>query len=167
MPLPPASSAAAPSSSTTASNTITESKSESKTPSPAFDPAHITVVYVLGGPGAGKGTQCALLVSERSFVHLSAGDLLRAEQNREGSEVGELIRRYIREGTIVPMEITIGLLQKAMQEVRSIKSTLSHLKVLSECLCFLYAALAFHSELDPFSLIRPRRKWTSLARHVS
>lgn len=83
----------------------------------AFDPAYITVVYVLGGPGAGKGTQCAKLVAEKSFVHLSAGDLLRAEQNREGSEVGQLIRGYIREGTIVPMEITIGLLKTAMQEV--------------------------------------------------
>lgn len=84
---------------------------------PSFDPARITVVYVLGGPGAGKGTQCAKLVAEKSFVHLSAGDLLRAEQNREGSEVGQLIRQYIKEGTIVPMEITIGLLRTAMQEV--------------------------------------------------
>jgi len=31
------------------------------------------------GPGAGKGTQCALLAKEFGFVHLSAGDLLRAE----------------------------------------------------------------------------------------
>lgn len=87
------------------------------TSTPAFDPARITVVYVLGGPGAGKGTQCARLVAEKSFVHLSAGDLLRAEQNREGSKVGQLIRQYIKEGTIVPMEITIGLLKTAMQEV--------------------------------------------------
>lgn len=72
---------------------------------------------MLGGPGAGKGTQCAKLVAEKSFVHLSAGDLLRAEQNRPGSEVGQLIRQYIKEGTIVPMEITIGLLKTAMQEV--------------------------------------------------
>ncbi len=34
-------------------------------------------------------------------MHLSAGDLLRAEQNREGSEFGELIKTYIREGNIV------------------------------------------------------------------
>lgn len=83
---------------------------------PAFDPAHITVVYVLGGPGAGKGTQCAKLIDEKDFVHLSAGDLLRAEQQREGSKVGQLIKEYIKEGTIVPMEVTIGLLKAAMQE---------------------------------------------------
>lgn len=84
--------------------------------SPAFDPALVTVVYVLGGPGAGKGTQCAKLVAQRDFVHLSAGDLLRAEQNREGSKVGAMIKQYITEGTIVPMEVTIGLLKTAMQE---------------------------------------------------
>lgn len=38
-----------------------------------------TVFFVLGGPGAGKGTQCAKLVENCGFVHLSAGDLLRAE----------------------------------------------------------------------------------------
>lgn len=86
-----------------------------KTAGPAFDPAHITVIYVLGGPGAGKGTQCAKLVEHKDFVHLSAGDLLRAEQNREGSEVGQLIKEYIREGTIVPSEVTIGLLKTAME----------------------------------------------------
>eukprot|EP01084_Bolivina_argentea_P146063 255861_1 len=39
------------------------------------------VFFVLGGPGAGKGTQCANLVNEFGLVHLSAGDLLRCERN--------------------------------------------------------------------------------------
>ncbi|KAI9096224.1 adenylate kinase-domain-containing protein [Phlyctochytrium arcticum] len=79
-------------------------------------PEDTTVIFVLGGPGAGKGTQCANLVRDYNFVHLSAGDLLRAEQNRPGSEYGELINTYITEGKIVPMEITIALLHKAMKE---------------------------------------------------
>lgn len=37
------------------------------------------VVFVLGGPGAGKGTQSQLLAKEYGFIHLSAGDLLREE----------------------------------------------------------------------------------------
>ena len=45
-----------------------------------YDPSKVVVVFVLGGPGAGKGTHCANLVRDFGFVHLSAGDLLRAEQ---------------------------------------------------------------------------------------
>ncbi|KAJ7285565.1 UMP-CMP kinase [Mycena rebaudengoi] len=90
---------------------------------PVFDSTKVVVIFVLGGPGAGKGTQSARLVEDFGFCHLSAGDLLRAEQHREGSEFGELIQTCIREGTIVPMEVTVKLLQNAMsaamQEGRS------------------------------------------------
>lgn len=72
-----------------------------KAPKPAFSPKDVLVVFVLGGPGAGKGTQCANLVPDFGFVHLSAGDLLREERNREGSEFSELIETCIREGKIV------------------------------------------------------------------
>jgi UMP-CMP kinase len=72
------------------------------------------VIFVLGGPGAGKGTQCANLVRDYGFKHLSAGDLLREEQDRPGSEFGEMIKTYIKEGQIVPMEVTIQLLENAM-----------------------------------------------------
>ncbi|KAJ2002155.1 bifunctional uridylate/adenylate kinase [Coemansia thaxteri] len=75
-----------------------------------------TVVFVLGGPGSGKGTNSEKLVHDFGFVHLSAGDLLRAEQKREVSQYGELIAHYIREGLIVPHEITIGLLRNAMMD---------------------------------------------------
>jgi UMP-CMP kinase len=67
------------------------------------------------GPGAGKGTQCAKLVEEFNFVHLSAGDLLRAERMREGSPYGDLINKYIADGQIVPMEITVALLHSALK----------------------------------------------------
>ncbi|KAK4051427.1 bifunctional uridylate/adenylate kinase [Microbotryomycetes sp. JL201] len=83
---------------------------------PAFSKEEATVVFVLGGPGAGKGTQCAQLVKEYGFVHLSAGDLLRAEQQRDGSSYGALIKEFITEGKIVPMEVTIALLRNAMQD---------------------------------------------------
>ncbi|MCJ1404694.1 hypothetical protein MMC11_007920 [Xylographa trunciseda] len=81
---------------------------------PTFSPDNISVVFVLGGPGAGKGTQCDKLVRDYGFTHLSAGDLLREEQDREGSQFGSLIKDYIKEGTIVPMEITVQLLENAM-----------------------------------------------------
>ncbi|XP_065864904.1 UMP-CMP kinase 3-like isoform X1 [Euphorbia lathyris] len=74
-----------------------------------------TVVFVLGGPGSGKGTQCANIVEHYGYTHLSAGDLLRAEIN-SGSENGTMIQNMIKEGKIVPSEVTIKLLQKAMQD---------------------------------------------------
>eukprot|EP00965_Chrysotila_dentata_P004991 163667-Pleurochrysis_carterae.AAC.1 len=65
------------------------------------------VWFVLGGPGAGKGTQCARVIEyfrqkHLRYTHLSAGDLLRAERS-SGSPQAELIESYIKEGKIVPV----------------------------------------------------------------
>ena len=46
----------------------------SKTTAAAASSKTPTVVFVLGGPGAGKGTQCANIVRDYKFTHLSAGD---------------------------------------------------------------------------------------------
>ena len=73
------------------------------------------VVFVLGGPGAGKGTNCARIVSDFGWIHLSAGDLLRAERS-SGSELGEMIESIIKEGKIVPSEVTVRLLRQAMEK---------------------------------------------------
>jgi UMP-CMP kinase len=73
------------------------------------------VVFVLGGPGSGKGTQCKKLTEVHNFVHLSAGDLLRAERAKE-SENAELINDYIEKGKIVPVKITCELIKVAMEE---------------------------------------------------
>ncbi|KAK4763144.1 hypothetical protein SAY86_008912 [Trapa natans] len=74
-----------------------------------------TVVFVLGGPGSGKGTQCANIVQHFGYTHLSAGDLLRAEI-KSGSDNGTMIQNMIKEGKIVPSEVTIKILQNAMLE---------------------------------------------------
>jgi UMP-CMP kinase len=73
------------------------------------------VLFVLGGPGAGKGTQCGKLVAEYGFVHLSAGDLLR-EERAAGGEVAEMIQTFINEGKIVPVKVTVELIKKAMNK---------------------------------------------------
>ncbi|XP_066345077.1 UMP-CMP kinase 2-like isoform X1 [Miscanthus floridulus] len=72
------------------------------------------IAFVLGGPGSGKGTQCTKIASDFGFAHLSAGDLLRHEI-ASGSEKGELILDIIKEGRIVPSEITVELIRKAME----------------------------------------------------
>jgi len=74
------------------------------------------VVFVLGAPGSGKGTQCQNIVDKYGYVHLSAGDLLRAERKAPGSQFGDLIEHHITNGTIVPVAITCSLLTRAMKD---------------------------------------------------
>ena len=72
------------------------------------------VVFVLGGPGSGKGTLCQRIQQEDpQFQHLSAGDLLREERQR-GGDLAAQINKNINEGGIVPAETTIELLKNAM-----------------------------------------------------
>lgn len=77
--------------------------------------AKYNVLFVLGGPGAGKGTQCENIVRDFGYVHLSAGELLREERQRPGSQFGEEIETHIKNGTIVPVQITCSLLKRAME----------------------------------------------------
>lgn len=74
------------------------------------------VVFVLGGPGAGKGTMCELAELQLGWTHLSMGDLLRAERE-SGSERAELINEVISTGRLVPNEITVPLLRDAMERI--------------------------------------------------
>ncbi|MQL87859.1 hypothetical protein Taro_020410 [Colocasia esculenta] len=72
------------------------------------------ITFILGGPGSGKGTQCAKISKTFRFVHLSAGDLLRSEVS-SNSDNGVLIQDIIKEGKIVPSEITVKLIQRAIE----------------------------------------------------
>lgn len=59
-----------------------------------------------------------MVVSNPAYLlRTLAGDLLRAEQNREGSQYGAMIKQYIKDGQIVPMEVTIKLLENAIKAV--------------------------------------------------
>lgn len=82
--------------------------SSSETP-----PKH-RVIFVLGGPGAGKGTQCANIVAHYPYVtHLSVGELLRnAKANH--SPHADQIEECLVAGQIVPVAISLALLRDAM-----------------------------------------------------
>ncbi|KAL9690236.1 hypothetical protein QQ045_010633 [Rhodiola kirilowii] len=67
-----------------------------------------------GGPGTGKGTQCEKIVENFGFIHLSAGELLRREIS-SNSENGAKILKTIKDGNIVPSEVTVKLIQREMQ----------------------------------------------------
>lgn len=73
------------------------------------------VVFVLGGAGSGKGTMCSLAEGQLGWVHLSTGNLLRAEREK-GGPTAEAIEGYMTAGELVPNEITVTLLKNAMEE---------------------------------------------------
>ena len=74
------------------------------------------VVFVLGGPGAGKGTMCELAESQLGWTHLSTGELLRAEREA-GGPTAATIEEIITAGKLVPNEITVTLLKDAMEKI--------------------------------------------------
>jgi adenylate kinase family enzyme len=74
------------------------------------------VVFVLGGPGAGKGTMCELAESQLGWNHLSTGDLCRAAR-QAGGPTAATIDEFIAAGKLVPNEIIVGLLKDAMERV--------------------------------------------------
>lgn len=78
------------------------------------------VVYVLGGPGSGKGTQCSKIAQHFGFCHLTIGDLLQAEVE-SGSQNGKLIEDIKKKGELVPSELVVTILQQAMQKSKSKK----------------------------------------------
>ncbi|XP_023518091.1 UMP-CMP kinase-like isoform X2 [Cucurbita pepo subsp. pepo] len=72
------------------------------------------ITFVLGGPGSGKGTQCMKIVENFGFTHLSAGDILRRAIASNSAD-GTMILDTIKEGKIVPSELTVKLIQKEME----------------------------------------------------
>ena len=82
-----------------------------------------TVVYVLGEPGSGKGTQCANIVKEFGFTHLSTGDLLRVAaavgaQSKDAAakqSFGEELAQTMAEGRLVSDDMVMTVLMRAVR----------------------------------------------------
>jgi adenylate kinase len=72
-------------------------------------------LILLGPPGAGKGTQAALLVEARGLAHIATGDMFR-EAMRSGSEVGQQAKAYVDRGELVPDELTIRMLLERLTQ---------------------------------------------------
>lgn len=67
-------------------------------------------IVLFGPPGAGKGTQSERLIEQYGLVHLSTGDIFRANIKGE-TELGVLAKTYIDKGQLVPDEVTINMLK--------------------------------------------------------
>nr|XP_006821962.1 PREDICTED: titin-like isoform X2 [Saccoglossus kowalevskii] len=71
------------------------------------------VIFVIGGPGSGKGTQCEKMIAKYGFTHISVGDLLRAEV-LSGTDRGAQLTEIMEKGVLVPTSVVFELLKEAM-----------------------------------------------------
>ncbi|TMU90376.1 adenylate kinase [Streptomyces sp. DASNCL29] len=72
-------------------------------------------LVLIGPPGAGKGTQAALLGSRFGIPHISTGDLFRENVTR-GTQLGQQARRYLDAGELVPDHVTGGMVRRRLEE---------------------------------------------------
>lgn len=65
---------------------------------------------ISGAPASGKGTQCEMIVQKFGLVHVSTGDLLRAEVSA-GTEIGNRAKEYMNSGLLVPDDIVTAMVK--------------------------------------------------------
>lgn len=71
-------------------------------------------IVLFGPPGAGKGTQSQNLIDKYGFVHLSTGDLLRAEI-AAGTALGLEAKQLMDKGILVPDEVVVGMIDNKIK----------------------------------------------------
>jgi adenylate kinase len=72
-------------------------------------------LILLGGPGAGKGTQANLIKDKYQIPQISTGDMLRAAI-KDGTELGKAAKGYMDSGGLVPDEVIIGLVKERIKK---------------------------------------------------
>lgn len=68
-------------------------------------------IILLGPPGAGKGTQAAMLVEKLHIPHISTGDMFR-QAIKEGTPLGKKAKEFMDAGQLVPDEVTVGIVKE-------------------------------------------------------
>ena len=77
------------------------------------------VIFIIGGPGTGKGTQCKKLAQAFGMVHLSIGDILREQRVKdtdEGRELDKYMLEYEKNGRLMPTKYILNFVKIAMKE---------------------------------------------------
>lgn len=72
-----------------------------------------TYIVLLGGPGAGKGTQAERLAENVELPQVSTGDLFR-EHLKQETDLGLLAKQYMEQGELVPDEVTVGMVRERL-----------------------------------------------------
>lgn len=73
-----------------------------------------TFIILMGGPGAGKGTQAKRLERELGIPQIATGDLFR-ENFKQDTELGRLAQQYMDRGELVPDEVTVGMVRERLK----------------------------------------------------
>ncbi len=74
-------------------------------------------LVLLGGPGAGKGTQAAKLKERYSVPHISTGEILR-DARAKGSELGRKAAEYLDAGRLLPDDIILGIIRELLETLQ-------------------------------------------------
>jgi adenylate kinase len=72
-------------------------------------------LIILGAPGAGKGTQAAMLSEKLKIPHISTGDIFR-NNIKGGTELGKKAKEYIDKGQLVPDAVTIDIVKDRLEQ---------------------------------------------------
>uniref|UniRef100_A0A804NQ82 adenylate kinase n=1 Tax=Zea mays TaxID=4577 RepID=A0A804NQ82_MAIZE len=72
-------------------------------------------VMISGAPASGKGTQCRMIVEKYGLVHISTGDLLRAEVS-SGTEIGKKAKEYMDNGKLVPDQVVTDMVVSRLSQ---------------------------------------------------
>jgi adenylate kinase len=112
-------------------------------------------ILIVGPPGAGKGTQAAVLSVELNVPHISSGDLFRAHVDGK-TELGRQVKQYLDSGALVPDELTNEMVRNRLAEadcrsgflLDGFPRTVAQAQVLAEMLDDLDCALDTVLELD-------------------
>lgn len=73
-------------------------------------------IVFIGPPGAGKGTQCQLLIDYIRAAHISTGQLLRDEITADTAE-GQAAASYLKQGQLAPDDLVLGILRKRLERI--------------------------------------------------
>ncbi|MBN1989802.1 MAG: adenylate kinase [Bacteroidales bacterium] len=76
-------------------------------------------IVLFGPPGAGKGTQSQKLIKEYNLMHLSTGDILREEIEKQ-TPLGIEAKSYIDRGELVPDQMVVGMIGQALDQYRNV-----------------------------------------------
>jgi adenylate kinase len=75
----------------------------------------VKVYVMVGGPGAGKGTQAMLLSEKLGLLHLSSGDLFR-DNIKRATPLGKKVKQYLDKGALVPDDVTVGMIDARLDQ---------------------------------------------------